>query len=660
MHKMPALRAVADPVLRIYLRRSKGDAQHQHFSLDVQREGARQFAERMGLDWSKRVEYVDDDRAGDDFLGRAGLSKLMRDARPGDVIICRDQSRLGREAIQVTLAVQELVRDRHANLHYYISGQHVQFANAIDGATVFIQGTGHQMELENIRSRTREAIRDRVRLGRVAGGRCYGYALKRQHDADGRPYTIAVIDPEQAKIVQRVFDEYISGAGLKQITRRLNKERIPSPSAGKRGTGSWAPSAIYTMLRNERYRGIYTHGKTNRRRVGDKRIAEAADPAAIMRVEIADWRIIDDAVWFAAQDIAARRGAESTKGKRAPGPAAKHALAGIGKCSECGGSIGVANTKLSGGVRAKAYTCTYHHYRGREVCPVTVYQPIEEVEAAIAQHIYDEILTDDVIDVVLTEIRNEVEARKEAAPDVAAIEADLTKLRAEQANLARAIATAGDAIPELVAELRKRNDRIRSTEADLEVARRTPAMLADHMRRVEECARAKLRDLRRALVQAGGRAREVFFSLYPEGIRFHMAENENRRVWALEVPGADLGSFILTGDPTGSFLKLGKPRRCEPRPDAGTLCLGVPRTSRPIFHPALSASDRLLSCAPVRRWASFRTSAAGHLNVATSTALRHPHFRRFPKAWSVYTTCRAGEDAARTDVQVERLAGAVA
>jgi hypothetical protein len=41
-------------------------------------------------------------------------------------------------------------------------------------------------------------------------------------------------------------------------------------------------------------------------------------------------------------------------------------------------------------------------------------------------------------------------------------------------NLATAVATGGDAIPELVGELRKRNERIRQHDNDLAAAKRSP------------------------------------------------------------------------------------------------------------------------------------------------------------------------------------------
>ena len=128
--------------IRTYRRRSKNDEGKQQFSLDVQTKGCDELIARMDLADEPRVDYVDDGRAGDDFLTRTGLRQLLADAKRGDVIICRDQSRLGRDAIEVTLVIRDLVRDRGCRLFYYSTGQEVQFANAIDQATTFIQGTG--------------------------------------------------------------------------------------------------------------------------------------------------------------------------------------------------------------------------------------------------------------------------------------------------------------------------------------------------------------------------------------------------------------------------------------------------------------------------------------------------------------------------------------
>lgn len=111
-----------------------------------------------------------------------------------------------------------------------MTGQEVQFANAIDHATTFIVGTGHQMELEAIRSRTREALRSRVRNGQIAGG-CFGYKLERKCDASGRKFTIAIVNEVEAPIVRRIFIEYLANRGLRAIAHDLNADGIPAPSA---------------------------------------------------------------------------------------------------------------------------------------------------------------------------------------------------------------------------------------------------------------------------------------------------------------------------------------------------------------------------------------------------------------------------------------------
>ena len=108
-----------------------------------------------------------------------------------------------------------------------------------------------------IRSRTKEALRARVRAGRIAGGRCFGYALKRETDSTGRAYTVAVIDENEASVVRRIFGWYIERLGLKKIARweardellvagmrsrdpssRALPRRLPTRPDSSRATGS--------------------------------------------------------------------------------------------------------------------------------------------------------------------------------------------------------------------------------------------------------------------------------------------------------------------------------------------------------------------------------------------------------------------------------------
>ncbi len=533
------------PEFKVYLRRSKGDADHQQFSLDVQSEGARRFVEQEfpELSWAARIDYIDDDRAGDDFLGRAQLQQLLREAQPGDIIVCRDQSRLGRDALEVTLVVRTLVKERRCRLFYYASGQEVAFANAAEQAMTFIQGTAHQMELEAIRSRTKEALRSRVREGRIAGGACFGYDNVREEDSRGRAITITSRNDEQAKIVLRIFEEYAAGDGLKRIARRLNEDGVLSPTAKRRGSGSWAPSCIRAMLRRDRYRGIYTHGKVNRIRRGGVRVAEKADPKDIMSVEVPEWRIVSDILW---QKVHQRFRTNTRTNHHKP--AAKYALTSIARCASCGGSIGSARIKApGGGKRIPAYACTRHHERGSTVCRVSVHQPIDEVNDALIDYLQERILTEPILDEVLAQIRAEVRSRVVPKPiNVSPLESELRELEARQGKLLQAIMTAGN-IPVLAAELKKLAGQIEQIEATLARARRTPDDTEALIQAVECAAIEKLHNITEALTGDKARLRAVFLSLFPDGLTFKPApKTTGRRVWSISGK-ANLGAWSNSG-----------------------------------------------------------------------------------------------------------------
>lgn len=542
-------------MIRTYRRRSKNDEGKQQFSLDVQTKGCDELIARMELGGEARVDYVDDGRAGDDFITRQGLRQLIIDAKRGDVIMCRDQSRLGRDAIEVTLVIRDLVRDRGCHLYYYSTGHEVQFANAIDQATTFIQGTGHQMELEAIRSRTREGLRSRVRQGRVAGGACFGYNLERKSDGSGRRYTVATVNDREALVIERIYREYLAGRGQKAIAHQLNHEGVPAPSAGRRGSGSWAPSAVRTILLNQRYRGVYIHGRIKKVRNGGGSLRVKADPSEVLVIELPEWRIVDDATWFAVNERFTTR--EPTPGGRAP--RTKYPLSGLAKCGACGGAVAAARVRTYGGGpdRALCYGCAKHHDRGSAVCPVSVHQPMSEVENALIDHLQQHVLSEGVLQLVLGEIRTEIAAQlPQQADDVAALETELATVRAEQKRLARAVALADD-VTELVSELRKRNTRIGHLEGQIIATKRTPDDVAALVTKIETSARARLLDLKTMLTEHRD-LREVFVSLFPEGLTFSPARTPDgaRQIWRITGSASfsslvDRSGPVYVATPTG-------------------------------------------------------------------------------------------------------------
>jgi site-specific DNA recombinase len=103
-----------------------------------------------------------------------------------------------------------------------------------------------------------------VNQGRFLGGRPpYGYVIvsagphpNPSKAADGITLHVLEADPVTAPVVQRVFDLYLSGSGLRAIATRLNEEGLPCPSAHDpdrnthRLKDGWQASTVRAILTN--------------------------------------------------------------------------------------------------------------------------------------------------------------------------------------------------------------------------------------------------------------------------------------------------------------------------------------------------------------------------------------------------------------------------
>lgn len=137
--------------------------------------------------------------------------------------------------------------------------------------------------------------------------------------------TIPVPDPVYAPVIERIFDEYLSGKALSDIAYRLNADGFRT----KRG-GKFENRVISYILRNPFYTG---HVRFNYYDKESK--TYNADPII---VKAKHEPIIPQKIFDKAQHIYQT----TNLSKRKPRTAAsvKHWLSGVVKCSVCGGSLG--------------------------------------------------------------------------------------------------------------------------------------------------------------------------------------------------------------------------------------------------------------------------------------------------------------------------------
>lgn len=101
-----------------------------------------------------------------------------------------------------------------------------------------------------------EAIKASLRKGfqdgssKMARRKCYGYEV----GPDGE----LVVNPDEAKVVCWIFEQYLAGDSLGKIATGLEQQGIPSPT----GKPRWNREAIGKLLSNEKYTGRVLLQKT--------------------------------------------------------------------------------------------------------------------------------------------------------------------------------------------------------------------------------------------------------------------------------------------------------------------------------------------------------------------------------------------------------------
>ena len=109
-----------------------------------------------------------------------------------------------------------------------------------------------QEESRNISENTQWGIRSKFQQGipHINTEALLGY----DKDENGN----LVINEEQAKVVRRVYRDFLEGWTVSEISRRLNEEGVP----GVHGKASWYPITIERMIQNEKHVGDLLMQKT--------------------------------------------------------------------------------------------------------------------------------------------------------------------------------------------------------------------------------------------------------------------------------------------------------------------------------------------------------------------------------------------------------------
>ena len=315
----------------------------------------RRLIEReFDVDGGLAAVFSDAEITGRTVLGHPGLQLLLEAAerKEFDVVVAEDLSRFSR-TLRDTDEIYE--RLEHRGVALYTA--HEGWVSQID---IGFKGTMNAIFLTDMKAKVRRGQRACAEEGRIPSSCAYGYRVVRGV-VDGRNRNVnglREIDPEEAKVVRRIFEEYAAGKPIKAIVRDLNGDGIASP----RGA-SWRPVSIKGpahkaggIVRNELYRGVLVFNRI--RRVMDpvtRRSREEPNPESEWtRTSVPHLRIVADELWNKAQirirkgKLAAMPGSASPRKsgqecRRTTYPYNIRPLMGLVRCGHCGGEANLAN-----------------------------------------------------------------------------------------------------------------------------------------------------------------------------------------------------------------------------------------------------------------------------------------------------------------------------
>jgi site-specific DNA recombinase len=295
-------------------------------------------------------EYVDDGQSGA-RLDRPGLDALRDAAEAGlfELVWCLSPDRLARAYAYQVLVLDELAR----------FGVAVRFTDAPDladgdpQATLLtqVQGVIAEYQKAKIAERYRRGKLFRARAGEVITWKTsYGY--RRVARTSTTAAHLEIYEPEAA-VVRRIFADRAAAVTVREICRRLNTDRIPSPT----GKPTWGSSTVCRLLGNETYIGRAYFNRTET--IADPRPARRTRQVSRPREEwipIGCPRVITDEQFEAAARIAYDNAKWSPR-RAEPG---EWLLKGLVKCGVC--DVGTSCHKMRGrdGTWHRYYYCRNH------------------------------------------------------------------------------------------------------------------------------------------------------------------------------------------------------------------------------------------------------------------------------------------------------------
>ena len=386
------------------------DKSDQINSLEAQKRFFIEYTEKHGHNLVKL--YADEGISGTKIKNRKEFLRLMDDARHGlfDMVVVKDISRFARNTVDLLQSIRTLkalgIETTFLTANMTVLGQS-EFVLTIFGALA-------QEESANTSKRIKFGKKINAEKGRVPNI-VYGY------DKIIGEYFDMTINPEEAKIVRQIYDQYtLEGHGSARIANMLNERGVKT----KRNC-NWSQNAVSRILTNELYTGKIINGKQE---IADflTGVRTQKEESDWLVTERPDLRIIEPEQFHKAQEILAERHrAFRINGERHSN---RYLFSTVIKCNECGWSFRrIVRTYKNTYVR---WVCSGHNGKGANNCPNTVTLDEEDLIQKLESYIEEMLRSKKkIIAHVVREFSKVYKAKDENIDHGKDLEAELARLQ---------------------------------------------------------------------------------------------------------------------------------------------------------------------------------------------------------------------------------------
>ena len=281
-------------------------------------------------EWTMAGLFADEGITGTSAQKRPEFLRMICQCRQKkiDLILTKSVSRFARNTVDSLKYVRIL---KELGIAVFFEEQNINTLDADNEMLLTIHSAFSQAESETMSSRVKWGKREAMREGKaiIQYNRLYGY---RRGD-NNKPEII----PEQAEVVRRIYQQYLTGASLRMIQDTLEGEQVLNVA----GKPEWSLNVIRNILTSEKYCGDVLMQKTYISDCISRKTIRNNGQLPKYLLPDHHEAIVDRQTFDAVQAEMARRSAgRSPSRKNAPtgrtSYASKYALSERLVCGECG------------------------------------------------------------------------------------------------------------------------------------------------------------------------------------------------------------------------------------------------------------------------------------------------------------------------------------